>query len=256
MNTENPDRLIYALTLTIEAKFDASDWIKLAYQIDEKDAIEGHNRLFRSLSWRDPDYTQNIIEVLKQIGREPQKLLSIAEYIDLEDWLQRRRKDLYSELYNDDIKSGHLLDENPLDSDVFDLSKQIKRIYSSLEENPELALGTTKEMIETVLKTILTDKVENLEDFDMPSLIRAAQKQIKLIPDDVLEANKASETVKRTLSNLGQIVIGITELRNAYGTGHGKVRNESGLKDYHARLVVNAGVTLARFLMEVSQDQE
>ena len=45
-------------------------------------------------------------------------------------------------------------------------------------------------------------------------------------------------------------------MRNAYGTGHGKVNNNSGLKSYHARFAVNAGVTLARFLMEVYEDQE
>ena len=254
LNIENKDRLIYALTLAIEAKFDASDWTKLAYEIDEVNAIERHNRLIRSLNWSDPDYTQNVIEVLKQIGRNPEKLVRIAEHIDLELWLSTRKSDLYNELYKDDVEPSHLLDENPLDTDTFDITKQLRRIYSSLEEDPELALGTTKEMVETVLKTILSDKVDNLDDLDMPP-IRAAQKHIKLIPDDVAEANKGNDTIKRTLSNLGQIVVGITELRNAYGTGHGKVKNESGLQAYHARLVVNAGVTLAKFLMEVSQDQ-
>ncbi|MGE6718775.1 abortive infection family protein [Peribacillus frigoritolerans] len=255
LTIENKDRLIYALTLAIEAKFDASEWTKLAYEIDEVNAIEGHSRLIRSLNWSDPDYTQNVIEVLKQIGRKPEKLARIAEHINLADWLETRRSDLYNELYKNNDEPSHLLDENPLDTDTFDLTKQLRRIYSSLEEDPELALGTTKEMVETVLKTILSDKVDNLDDLDMPALIKAAQKHIKLIPDDVAEANKGNDTIKRTLSNLGQIVVGITELRNAYGTGHGKVKNESGLQPYHARLVVNAGVTLAKFLMEVSQDQ-
>ncbi|WLR54616.1 hypothetical protein LC048_19675 [Mesobacillus subterraneus] len=55
LNTENKDRLIYALTLAIEAKFDAGDWTKLAYEINEVEAIEGHGRLIRSLNWGDPD---------------------------------------------------------------------------------------------------------------------------------------------------------------------------------------------------------
>ncbi|AWK52497.1 hypothetical protein DIC82_16480 [Clostridium beijerinckii] len=255
LDIENKDRLIYALTLAIDAKFEASDWTKLAYEIDEVDAIEGHNRLIRSLNWRDPDYTQNIIDVLKTIGRNPKKLLKIAEYINLEKWLKVKRTDLYDELYNE-IEVNKLLEENPLDTDSFDVSKQLKRIYDSLEEDPELALGTTKEMIETVLKTILKNKVDKLEDLDMPALIKAAQKHLKLIPDEVVNANKANDTVKKTLNNLGQIVIGITELRNSYGTGHGKLKNNSGLKDYHARLAVNAGVTLAKFFMEAYKDQK
>lgn len=112
-------------------------------------------------------------------------------------------------------------------------------------------------MVETVLKTILQDEVEgDLDSLDIPQLIKAVQKNIKLIPDNVEDAHKARETVKRTLSNLGQIVIGIAELRNSYGTGHGKIKNESGLKPYHARLAVNAGVTLAKFLIEIYQDPD
>jgi hypothetical protein len=219
-------------------------------------SVEGHHRLIRSLNWGDPDYTQNVIDVLKEIGRNPEQLERIAEIINLEEWLQRKRRDLYEELYLDEEPS-HLLENNPLDTEEFDLSKQLKRIYDSLEEDPELAIGTTKEMVETVLKTILNGKVEDeIDDLDIPELIKAVHKNIKLIPDDVEDAHKAHQTVKRTLNNLGQIVKGIAELRNAYGTGHGKIKNDSGLKPYHARLAVNAGVTLAKFLIEVYQDPD
>lgn len=254
LNTENKNRLIYALGLAIESKFDASDWTKLGYEIDAVEEIEGHHRLIRSLNWGDPDYTQNIIDVLKEIGRIPGQLEKVAEFVNLEEWLKRKRHDLYEELYKD-IEPSHLLEDNPLDTEEFDLSKQLRRIYDSLEEDPELAIGTTKEMVETVLKTILQEEVEeDLDDLDIPELIKAVHKNIQLIPDDVEDANKAHQTVKRTLNNLGQIVIGIAELRNSYGTGHGKIKNESGLKPYHARLAVNAGVTLAKFLIEVYQD--
>ncbi|MGD6898360.1 abortive infection family protein [Bacillus infantis] len=256
LNPENKNRLIYALGLAIESKFDASDWTKLAYEIDAVGEIEGHNRLLRSLSWGDPDYTQNIIDVLKEIGRTPRKLEKIAEFVNLEEWLQRKRPDLYEELYMDKEPS-HLLEDNPLDTEEFDLSKQLRRIYDSLEADPELAIGTTKEMVETVLKTILQEEVdEDLDSLDLPELIKTVNKNIKLIPDDVENAHKAHQTVKRTLSNLGQIVIGIAELRNSYGTGHGKIKNESGLKPYHARLAVNAGVTLVKFLIEIYQDAD
>ncbi|WP_455920194.1 abortive infection family protein [Priestia megaterium] len=256
LKMEKKNRLIYALALAIEAKFDAGDWIKLAYEIDEVDAVENHSRLIRSLNWGDPDYPQNIIDVLKKIGKTPDKLAIVAKYIELEGWLKKSKEGLYRELYDKSIDPSHVLNENPFDTETYDLSKQIKRIYASLEEDPELALGTMKEMIETVLKTILNEKISNLDYLEMPALIKATQKHIKLIPDEVENAHKATDTVKRTLNNLGQIVIGITELRNAYGTGHGKIKNESGLKPYHARLVVNAGVTLAKFLVEVSQDQD
>lgn len=106
------------------------------------------------------------------------------------------------------------------------------------------------------MKTILEDKVDDVESMDMNGLIKAVKQNLEMIPDEIRESSKAKKIVERTLSNLGQIVTNITEIRNAYGTGHGKLDNESGLKSYHTRLVVNSGVTLAKFLTEVSQDQK
>lgn len=250
----NKDRVIYALSLAIEAKFDEGDWIKLGYEIDEVDAIEGHHRLLRSLSWRDPDYTQNIIAVLKRIGKDENKLVKIADVIDLEDWLYKYREDLYRELYEEN-EPEHIIIENTLDVEKFDLAKQLDRIYTSLDKDPELALGTTKEMLETVMKTILNGKVDNLDKMDIPELIKAVRNNLVLIPESLEKSSETTQTLKRTLSNLGQIVIGIGELRNAYGTGHGKIKNDSGLKSYHTRLAVNSGVTLIKFLIEVYEDQ-
>ena len=42
-------------------------------------------------------------------------------------------------------------------------------------------------------------------------------------PEDIPEKAKAAETIKRLLSNLATITSGIAELRNSYGTGHGKI---------------------------------
>ena len=51
---------------------------------------------------------------------------------------------------------------------------------------------------------------------------------------------KAAETIKRLLSNLATITQGIAELRNKYGTGHGKVAKTKGLSPRHAKLAVGA----------------
>ncbi|MDQ7842109.1 MAG: abortive infection family protein, partial [bacterium] len=59
----------------------------------------------------------------------------------------------------------------------------------------------------------------------------------------------------RTLSNLAQVVTGVAEVRNLYGTGHG--RSKAPEPDVaHARLVVNAAVTVATFLLEVWQGRK
>lgn len=132
MDIKNKDNFIYALSLAIEAKFEEGDWIKLAYEIEEIDTIKGHRRLLRSLKWRDPDYPTNILNVLERIGKNPEKLICIAELIGLENWLLTNREDLYQKLYADSQESSYLLDQNPLDTEQFSLTKQIGRIYSSI----------------------------------------------------------------------------------------------------------------------------
>jgi hypothetical protein len=111
-------------------------------------------------------------------------------------------------------------------------------------------------MLETVLKTILNENEVDIESDDIPQLLRKVQKEFSLLPSEIDKSSKGAEIIKRTLSNLGQIVVGVGELRNLYGTGHGRVKNQTGIEPYHARLVANSGVTLAKFLMELHEENK
>lgn len=62
------------------------------------------------------------------------------------------------------------------------------------------------------------------------------------------------ETIRRLLSNLATITSGIAELRNSYGTGHGKAASSKGLGPRHAKLAVGAASTLAVFLAETHRE--
>lgn len=57
----------------------------------------------------------------------------------------------------------------------------------------------------------------------------------------------AADGVRRILGNLGQVVTGVAQVRNGYGTGHGRV-NARDLEIAQARLVVNGAVAIATFL--------
>ena len=80
--------------------------------------------------------------------------------------------------------------------------------------------------------------------------MKLTAKALELTPDDVPDKAKAADTIKRLLSNLGTITQGLAELRNQYGTGHGKKAGTKGLGSRHAKLAVGAASTLAVFLME------
>jgi hypothetical protein len=86
-------------------------------------------------------------------------------------------------------------------------------------------------------------------------LTKLAVKALELTPDDISERSKAVETIKRLLSNLATVTQGIAELRNHYGTGHGKAAGSKGLGSRHAKLAVGAASTLAVFLTETHNDR-
>jgi hypothetical protein len=134
---------------------------------------------------------------------------------------------------------------------------QIKRLQESVESDPELAIGTAKEFVETICKTILEEKnVEFDKNEDFPKLVRVTLKQLKLAAEDIPDQVKAAKTIRIMLQNLASISNGLSELRNPYGTGHGKLAKSKGLEPRHARLAVGAATTLAVFIFETYSKQQ
>ena len=165
------------------------------------------------------------------------------------------------------FENGRLILKNPharlqdlaLIAQTFDASgivAQIERIEAALETDPALAIGTAKELVESCCKTILAERnVPPGKADDLPKLIKKTMKELKLLPDDISDKARGVETIRRTLSNLGAIVSGLAEIRNLYGTGHGKHGKHRGLSARHAKLAAGAAGTLAVFLFETHQDR-
>jgi hypothetical protein len=140
--------------------------------------------------------------------------------------------------------------------DMPELNRQIARMKSSVEDDPGLAIGTAKELVETTCKTILLERGNDIdENADISKLVKDTRKCLGLISDNIHNSAKGAEIIRRLLSNLGNIAQGLSELRSLYGTGHGKHGKSKGLNPRHARLAVGAASTLALFLFETHQDR-
>jgi AbiJ-like protein/abortive infection Abi-like protein len=135
------------------------------------------------------------------------------------------------------------------------VSRQITRMQSSLASDPDVAIGTAKEFVETICKTILRERNIPYDSAEkMPRLVKQVAAALELIPPGVSGEVKATETVKRLLSNLGSVSDGLAELRNLHGTGHGKDADAGGLALRHARLAVGSATALAVFLLEAHME--
>ena len=134
------------------------------------------------------------------------------------------------------------------------VTQQISLMESSIEKAPHVAIGIAKELIETCCKKILNERsIEYDKGCDLIQLIKHTNKALKLSPDDVKDEKKAAKTIKTILGSLTTVVQGICELRNEYGSGHGKEAKFRGLGPRHAKLAVGAASTLAIFLIETHE---
>ena len=135
------------------------------------------------------------------------------------------------------------------------LTEQIRRMENSINDDPALAIGTAKELVETCCKTILSERGKPVTGTpDIPKLTKATLKELKLVPEDIHEQSRGSDVIKRLLSNLATIANGLAELRGLYGTGHGKDGKSGGLSRRHAKLAVGAASTLATFLFDTHEE--
>ena len=67
---------------------------------------------------------------------------------------------------------------------------------------------------------------------------------------DISNKAKAAKSIRQFLGSLSAVVQGIAEVRNEYGSGHGKDSQFKGLQPRHAKLAVGAASTLAIYLLE------
>lgn len=145
------------------------------------------------------------------------------------------------------IKKDDIL--NKLSSEY--IMQQISAMELAIDKSPYIAIGLAKELIETVLKNILSESGQIInDDWNIPQLLKETSKVLNLVPKDISEEKKGADKIKQILGSLGSIISGIAELRNDYGSGHGRNVSFKGLQTRHAKLAVGSASTLAIFLLE------
>jgi len=120
-----------------------------------------------------------------------------------------------------------------------------------------LAIGTAKEIIETTCRTILEERGKPADmDADVGQLVRKTREILDLVPETIPQSSRGINSISRILGSLGGVSQGLAELRNLYGTGHGKHGKSGGPSPRHARLAVGAASTLATFLFETHSERD
>jgi hypothetical protein len=252
-----------AVVKAIYATFDRTKWMELGLETGALEYIRNHPRLLRSLSWGDDDYLSCVVEAVPvmlgersarngpRFGRRFPELAAVEKFLDLPAWLRKHEPALYQSLYGDD---DTVLDELQVVADelgIDDVDEHAARIRRSLIDDPAQAIGSSKELLETVLKAVLGLHGTGPETrLDVPELVHRAGVQLGLHPAGHRGTEPGAEQRRKLLGALVTVVNSAAELRNAgFGTGHG-VSQRRPLDAATARMVVASAVAAAAFYLE------
>lgn len=147
-----------------------------------------------------------------------------------------------------ELRRTRLVDPKVLDGYSRRMSK-FKTVHQRAE-----AIGASKELLEATYRGVLdlvSQPYANTDDY--PALAKKVRVVFQGHPD-FLPTGGGSQAVTKLLSGFGQLSNGIAEMRNNYGTGHGKTRHPVGLEVRHARLAVDIAVAECRFVALTAND--
>jgi len=116
---------------------------------------------------------------------------------------------------------------------------KINTMNDAIHKDTDLAIGTAKELLETICKSILKQKGVSIDtDWTLPQLLKTTTSKLDFTPKEAAAPDKAEKGIKQILGGITSIVHGVAELRNGYGTGHGKDADFRGLEIKYAKLCV------------------
>lgn len=226
-----------------------SDWLDLDLRLGLNGLIRNDNQLMNNLSDYGDYHGSNVLWVIEQIlHKDPTNAEKLEEYLELEIWLKKYEPHLHSKLYG----AYQLVNNNGTDLlnvlNTDELSMHIERTKRAIEDNDlSLSIGSSKELLETVLKTILKDYGQTEFDSRITTLLNQVQDKLDISLNNNTEMNELSRQVIGSLAN---IVNKIAEIRNQQGTGHGRIETVPIDKN-SAYLVANSVQTISFYLINL-----
>ncbi len=134
------------------------------------------------------------------------------------------------------------------------VTAKIKVMEDNIVTNPDLSLGTAKELIETCCKSILKSKgIIADKNWELQKLFKETINVLSFIELGKVEKPELAEkSIKQVLGGCNSIIQGVAELRNAYGTGHGKDKDFSHLPIVYVKFIVATISDILLFILQIN----
>ncbi|HEY6324439.1 MAG TPA: abortive infection family protein [Thermoanaerobaculia bacterium] len=137
------------------------------------------------------------------------------------------------------------------------IEDQIRSIEQAVVENPGLAFDLAKTVVESACKTILSERKVSFEPDDgLPRLFRAVTMKLSLLPVTLSHDAEARRSLLQTLNGLHTSLVGVCELRNAFGfASHGSGGPRPSMESVQALLAAQAADAIVGFLYRIHRQE-
>ena len=136
--------------------------------------------------------------------------------------------------------------------DLASIDDRGRRLNLLADDSPKDAVAGAEELVESVCRTVLRligapvpGKTAELVDIAESTL-----DALELVPAGIDDGKKDAALVRRCVQHLSVVVAILGDVRDLYGSGHGRGAKRKALSPRHARLAVGAAVTLGGFVAE------
>lgn len=207
---------------------------------------------YAGVAWGDPNEVARVLKVYEEV-------LSTSADSYRGPLVKRLRRDGFEVTEDGDIVPRYSSTIQALSavlrSGAGALAPYEARIRSNIEADPALAIGSAKELVEAICNLLLEEAgIAADKEWTVAQRFKRAAATLDLTVDNVGPTKKGADQIKHVLAGL--VVGGVAELRNMYGTGHGRHHRSTGLQPRHARLAAGAAVTLSRFLLDTRDERK
>ncbi|MHB8129262.1 MAG: abortive infection family protein [Mobilitalea sp.] len=173
------------------------------------------------------------------------------------DRVYQKCKTIFNRMYNREMPLATTVEELKEKFSSEYLSKQIELMVKMQSENPTEAIGKAKELIESCCKTVLDGMgIAWDKNWDVGKLTGETLSVLNLLPANVNSTDQGADSIKAVLGNLRAIPTKLAELRNPYGSGHGKSASFTGLEVRHSKLAVGSSITFVDFVWSTYEAQK
>lgn len=134
---------------------------------------------------------------------------------------------------------------------------KINIMSNAITTDPDLAIGTAKELIETICKSILASKgITPSKDWELQKLFSKTLGVIEFDKIEVLDnAEKGKESIKKVVGGLNGVIQGLAELRNSYGSGHGKSADFVQMDQKYVKFLVDVVADVSIFILGLTDEK-